>query len=40
MIIQRLILVDDVASVHVKIDNLNNPLIGFCFIRSIDLIIF
>jgi hypothetical protein len=36
MIIERLWLSDDVARLHVKIDNLNNPLVGFCFIRSID----
>jgi hypothetical protein len=29
----------DVDSLHVKIDNLNDPLVGFCFIRSIDLYI-
>jgi hypothetical protein len=27
---------DDVARLHVKIDNLNDLLVGFCFIRSID----
>jgi hypothetical protein len=27
---------DDVDSLHVEIDNLNNLLVGFCFIRSID----
>jgi hypothetical protein len=37
MIIERLWLSDDVARLHVKIDNLNNPLVGFCFIRSIDV---
>jgi hypothetical protein len=26
----------DVDSLHVEIDNLNDPLVGFCFIRSID----
>jgi hypothetical protein len=31
--------VGDVDSLHVEIDNLNNPLVGFCFIRSIDRII-
>jgi hypothetical protein len=29
-------IVDDVDSLHVEIDNLNNLLVGFCFIRSID----
>jgi hypothetical protein len=29
-------LIDDVARLHVEIDNLNNFLVGFCFIRSID----
>jgi hypothetical protein len=28
--------VDDVARLHVKIDNLNDFLVGFCFIRDID----
>jgi hypothetical protein len=28
---------DDVDILHVKIDNLNDSLVGFCFIRSIDL---
>jgi hypothetical protein len=28
---------DDVDSLHVKIDNLNDPLVGLCFIRSIDM---
>jgi hypothetical protein len=28
--------VGDVDSLHVEIDNLNDPLVGFCFIRSID----
>jgi hypothetical protein len=32
--IERLSFVDDVASLHVKIDNLNISLVGFCFIRS------
>ena len=27
---------DDVDSLHVEIDNLNDPLAGFCFIRDID----
>jgi hypothetical protein len=31
-----LCLTDDVASLHVKIDNLNSLLVGFCFIKSID----
>jgi hypothetical protein len=26
----------DIDSLHVEIDNLNNPLVGFYFIRSID----
>jgi hypothetical protein len=30
--------VGDVDSLHVEIDNLNNLLVGFCFIRSIDLL--
>jgi hypothetical protein len=30
--------VDDVDSLHVEIDNLNNPLVGFCFIISIDIL--
>jgi hypothetical protein len=29
--------VSDVDSLHVEIDNLNDPLVGFCFIRSIDI---
>jgi hypothetical protein len=33
---ERLGLVDDVARLHVKIDKLNDPLVGFCFIRDID----
>jgi hypothetical protein len=28
-------LTDDVVILHVKIDKLNNILVGFCFIRSI-----
>jgi hypothetical protein len=36
-LIGRLSLVDDVTSLHVKIDNLNISLVGFCFIRSIDV---
>jgi hypothetical protein len=31
-------MVGDVDSLHVEIDNLNNPLVGFCFIRNIDII--
>ena len=27
---------DDVDSLHIEIDNLNDPLVGFCFIRDID----
>jgi hypothetical protein len=34
--IERLWLYDDVDRLHIKIDNLNNPLVEFCFIRSID----
>jgi hypothetical protein len=30
--------VGDVDSLHVEIDNLNDPLVGFCFIRSIDVL--
>jgi hypothetical protein len=30
-------MVDDVDSLHVEIDNFNDPLVGFCFIRSIDM---
>jgi hypothetical protein len=29
-------IVDDVDSLYVKIDNLNDSLVGFCFIRGID----
>jgi hypothetical protein len=29
-------IVDDVDSLHVEIDNLNDLLVEFCFIRSID----
>jgi hypothetical protein len=29
-------IVGDVDSLYVEIDNLNNPLVGFCFIKSID----
>jgi hypothetical protein len=29
-------IVSDVDSLQVKMDNLNDPLVGFCFIRSID----
>jgi hypothetical protein len=29
-------MVGDVDSLHVEINNLNDPLMGFCFIRSID----
>jgi hypothetical protein len=29
--------VGDVDSLHVEIDNLNDLLVGFCFIRSIDI---
>jgi hypothetical protein len=28
-------IVEDVDSLHIEIDNLNNPLIRFCFIKSI-----
>jgi hypothetical protein len=34
--IERPWLCDDVDRLHVKIDNLNETLVGFCFIRSID----
>jgi acetoacetate decarboxylase len=27
---------DDVDSLHVEIENLNDPLVRFCFIRDID----
>jgi hypothetical protein len=30
-------IVDDVDSLHVEIDNLNDPLVRFSFIRSIDM---
>jgi hypothetical protein len=30
-------IVNDVDSLHVEIDNLNDILVGFCFIRSIDV---
>jgi hypothetical protein len=30
-------IVGDVDSLHVEIDNLNDLLVGFCFIRSIDM---
>jgi hypothetical protein len=36
IIIVRLWLCDDVDGLHVKIDNLNDLLVRFCFIRSID----
>jgi hypothetical protein len=29
---------DDVDRLHVEIDNLNNPLVGFCVIRDIDIV--
>jgi hypothetical protein len=29
-------IVSDVDSLHVEIDNLNDLLVGFCFIRNID----
>jgi hypothetical protein len=29
---------DDVDSLHVEIDNLNDPLVRFCFIRDIDTV--
>jgi hypothetical protein len=34
--IERLWLYDDVDRLHIKIDNLNDPLVGLCFIRSMD----
>jgi hypothetical protein len=30
-------IVDNVNSLHVEIDILNNPLVGFCFIRNLDI---
>jgi hypothetical protein len=30
-------IVGDVDSLHVQIDNLNDHLVGFCFIRNIDI---
>jgi hypothetical protein len=30
-------IVSDVNSLHVEIDDLNDPLVGFCFIKSIDV---
>jgi hypothetical protein len=32
--------VDDVARLHVEIDKLNDPLVGFYFIRSIDWVFY
>jgi hypothetical protein len=32
-------IVGDVDSLHVEIDNLNDPLVGFYFIRSIDRLV-
>jgi hypothetical protein len=29
---------DDVDSLHVEIDNVNDPLVGFCFIRDIAMV--
>jgi hypothetical protein len=29
----------DVARLHVEIDKLNDPLVGFCFIRDIDFLL-
>jgi hypothetical protein len=31
-------IVGDVDSFHVEIDNINDPLVGFCFIRNIDVL--
>jgi hypothetical protein len=31
---------DDVDNLHVEIDNLNDPLMEFCFIRDIDRCIY
>jgi hypothetical protein len=28
---------DDVDILHIEIDNLNDPLVGFCFIKDIDI---
>jgi hypothetical protein len=36
MRIERLWIAYDVASLHVKIDKLNDYIVEFCFIRSID----
>jgi hypothetical protein len=36
--IERVRIRDDVDRLHVKIDKLNVPLVGFCFIRSIDIL--
>jgi hypothetical protein len=36
MIIVRFLFVDDVARLHVEIYKINDPLVGFCFIRDID----
>jgi hypothetical protein len=37
IIILRLRICDDVDRLHVEIDNINDLLVGFCFIRSIDI---
>jgi hypothetical protein len=37
--IVRLWLCDDVDGLHVKIDYINNLLVEFCFIESIDIIV-
>jgi hypothetical protein len=29
-------IMDDMDRLHVEIDNLNDPLVGFCFIRDIN----
>jgi hypothetical protein len=39
MTIGRSWLTDDVDRLHVKIDNLNDSIVGFCFIRSIDSLV-
>jgi hypothetical protein len=36
IIILRLRICDDVDRLYVEIDNINDLLVGFCFIRSID----
>jgi hypothetical protein len=38
--IRRLRICDDMDRLHVKIDNINDSLVRFCFIRSIDYSVF